>query len=36
MPPVLDIAFHELSCSGAQNVIARELGRGMHKGHDIL
>jgi hypothetical protein len=36
MPPVLDIAFHELPCGGAQNVLARELGRSMHESHDIL
>src|SRR6185436_20554993 len=36
MPPVLDIAFHELACGSAQNVVARERGRRMHKRHDIL
>src|SRR6266566_4844672 len=34
MPPVLHITFHELSSSGAQNVVAREHRRRMHKGHD--
>ena len=36
MPPVLDVAFHELSRGRAQNVVARKLGRSMHEGHDIL
>src|SRR5438876_4436104 len=36
MPPVLDIAFHELSRGRAQNVVAREVGRGVHEGHHIL
>ena len=36
MPPVLDITFYELSCGGAQDVVAREFRRRVHKGHDIL
>src|SRR5439155_23874736 len=36
MPPVLDIAFHELSRGRAQDVVAREVGRGVHEGHDVL
>src|ERR1051325_4422005 len=36
VPPVLDIAFHELACGGAQNVAARKRGRRMHKRHHVL
>ena len=36
MPPMLDIAFDELSRGRAQNLVARDLGRGMHQRHDIL
>ena len=33
---MLDIAFHELARSRAQDLVARSVGRGMHEGHDIL
>src|SRR5438132_11297531 len=36
MPPVLDIAFHELSGGRAQDVVAREVGRGVHESHHVL
>ena len=36
MPPVLDIAFHELPCGRAQNVVASQVWRGVHEGHHIL
>src|SRR5213592_1674972 len=36
MPPVLDIAFHELSRSRAQDVVPCEVGCGVHEGHHVL
>ena len=33
---MLDIAFHELPSGRAQNMVARDIGRGMHEGHHIL
>ncbi len=33
---MLDIAFHELSRGRAQDVVARDVGRRVHEGHDIL
>ena len=36
MPPMLDVAFHELPRGGAQDLFARDLRRGMNQGHDIL
>src|SRR5262249_14426387 len=36
MPPVLDIAFHELSRGGAQDVLASQMRRSVHETHDIL
>src|SRR6266571_2354770 len=36
MPPMLDITFHELPRGRAQDVVARDIGRGVHEGHDIL
>src|SRR5947207_8750553 len=36
MPPVLDIAFHELSRGRAQDVVPCEIGRGVHEGHHVL
>src|SRR6266516_6470366 len=36
MPPVLDIAFHELPCSRAQDMLASQVWRGVHKSHHIL
>jgi hypothetical protein len=33
---MLDVAFHELSRGGAQNLFARDLRRSMNQGHDIL
>src|SRR5205809_3550893 len=36
MPPVLDIAFHELSRGRAQDVVPCEVGRGVHEGHHVL
>src|SRR5438046_3981846 len=36
MPPVLDIAFHELSRGGAQDVVASQVWRSLHESHDIL
>src|SRR5260370_33770035 len=35
MPPVLDIAFHELPCGRAQNVVASQVWRGVHEGHHV-
>ena len=36
VPPVLDIAFHELARGRAQDLVANDPGRGVHEGHDIL
>ena len=36
MPPVLDIAFHELPRGRTQDVVARDMGRGVHESHHIL
>src|SRR5438067_10668903 len=36
MPPVLDIALHKLSRGRAQDVVASEVGRGVHEGHHVL
>src|SRR5512132_565072 len=36
MPPMLDIAFHELPCGGAQDVLASQVWRSVHESHDIL
>src|SRR6266700_385063 len=36
MPPVLDIAFDKLPRGRSQDVIACNLGRGMHEGHYVL
>src|SRR5262245_54321058 len=36
MPPVLHIAFHELPCGRAQNVLASQVWRSVHESHDIL
>src|SRR4029453_3558848 len=36
MPPMLDIAFPELPCGRAQDVLASQVWRGVHEGHGIL
>src|SRR5262249_39477194 len=36
MPPVLHIAFHELPCGRAKDVLARQVWRSVHQSHDIL
>src|SRR5882757_1700432 len=36
MPPVLHIAFHELPCGRAQDVLAGQVWRSVHESHDIL
>ena len=36
MPPVLYIAFHELPCGRAQDVLASQLWRSVYESHDIL
>src|SRR5260370_34184311 len=36
MPPMLDIAFHELPCGRAQDMVASQLWRGVHESHHIL
>src|SRR6266496_1026723 len=36
MPPVLHIAFHELLCGRAQDVLASQVWRSVHESHDIL
>src|SRR5258708_30248210 len=36
MPPMLDIAFAELVCGGADQMLAGECRFGMDQGHDIL
>src|SRR4029077_15748351 len=36
MPPVLDIAFHELPCGRSQDVLAGQVWRSVHESHDIL
>src|SRR6266508_2029778 len=36
MPPMLNIAFHELTRGRAQDVVTRDVRRGVHEGHDIL
>src|SRR5437762_12915829 len=36
MPPVLDIAFHELSRGRAQDVVPCEMGCGVNEGHHVL
>ena len=33
---MLDIAFHELPRGCAQDVVARDVGRGVRESHDIL
>jgi hypothetical protein len=36
VPPVLNIAFHELPCGRAQDVVASQVWRGVYECHDIL
>ena len=36
MPPVLHIAFQELPCGRAQDVLASQVWRSVHESHDIL
>ena len=36
VPPVLNVAFDELSCRRAQQVLAGELGCGVHERHHVL
>ena len=36
MPPVLDVAFHELAAGGAQEMLARDGALGHRQGHHVL